>query len=154
MRRLTIDRLSMLTGDLTLEESMSTLKLAMKWNLTGVRAKTVAQCDKEIQEKSPVEKILLAKKYGVAKWLKEGCRTLSIRNAAITDEERDQLGWETYARILVVREKSFALAAVPGSVTSFCNSCRKKSLTNYTTSRADFDFDAAVHEALGDAMEE
>jgi hypothetical protein len=149
---------------LTLEESMSILKLAKKWDLASVRNKAVAQSDIEIQKKTPVEKILLAKQYGVTQWLQEGYRSLVSRENTITDEERDQLGLETFARLMVAREKSFAwaLKVSPSSTTSkgcshsiYCNHCRRNTLCSSRTqvldnvSRETFAYDATIRDLFG-----
>ncbi|VDB95538.1 unnamed protein product [Peniophora sp. CBMAI 1063] len=90
---------------LTLDEWMGVLTLAKKWNLTDMKAKAVSGSNAEVQRKSTVDKILLAKRYDVAKWLKEGYISLVWRKEPITSDERKKLGWETYARLMDVREK-------------------------------------------------
>jgi hypothetical protein len=146
---------------------MSVLKLAKKWDLTSVRNKAVAQSDIEIQKKTPVEKILLAKRYGVTKWLQEGYISLVSRDNTITDEERDQLGLETFARLMVAREKSFAwaLKASPPSSTSngcsqnlYCNycghsaTCSRTQLPQNTLTRDNFAYDATIGDVFGDEL--
>ncbi|KZV72009.1 hypothetical protein PENSPDRAFT_374187 [Peniophora sp. CONT] len=90
---------------LTLDEWMGVLTLANKWNLVNMKEKAIAGSNVEVQNKSTVDKVLLAKKYNVARWLKEGYYTLVSRKDPITPDERTKLGWETYARLLDVREK-------------------------------------------------
>ncbi|KZV72002.1 hypothetical protein PENSPDRAFT_751232 [Peniophora sp. CONT] len=90
---------------LNFDEWMGVLNLANKWNLQSTKDKAVAGSDADIQKKTVTEKILLAKKYGVAKWLKEGYCALASRKEPITPEEREQLGWETYGRLMSVRER-------------------------------------------------
>lgn len=90
---------------LTIGEWMGVLTLANKWNLSNMKEKAISGSDAEVQRKSAVDKVLLAKRYGVAKWLKEGYLTLVSRKDPITPDERKKLGWETYARLMDVREK-------------------------------------------------
>ncbi|VDB95545.1 unnamed protein product [Peniophora sp. CBMAI 1063] len=92
------------TAVLTLDEWMGVLALAKKWNLESMRDKAVAGSDAEIQKRTVIDKILIAKKYGVSQWLKEGYRALASRGGPITSQERDALGWETYGRLMHVRE--------------------------------------------------
>lgn len=96
------------TAVLNLDEWMGVLTLAKKWKLEDMKAKAVAGSDEEIQKKTVIDKILLAKKYGVAKWLKEGYCALASRKEPITALERGKIGWETYGRLMDVRERGRA----------------------------------------------
>ncbi|VDB95547.1 unnamed protein product [Peniophora sp. CBMAI 1063] len=94
-----------LAAALTLDEWMGVLKLAKKWNLESMKDKAVDGADEEIQSMPVIDKILFAQKYGVDKWLKEGYCSLARREDPITPEERVKLGWETYGRLMNVREQ-------------------------------------------------
>lgn len=83
---------------------MGAVFLAKKWDLPEVRKKSIADANREVAKKSAVEKVVLAKRYGVGKWLMEGYCALVSRKEPITDQEREVLGWETYGRLLKVRE--------------------------------------------------
>ncbi|KZV72008.1 hypothetical protein PENSPDRAFT_650097 [Peniophora sp. CONT] len=111
---------------LTVEEWMGVLTLSKKWDIGSMKDKAVAGSDEMIQKKTVVDKILLAKKFGVAKWLREGYCALVSRETLITDQERQQLGWETYGRLMNAREKCLLASHASGLSTAQkhkCNAC-------------------------------
>jgi hypothetical protein len=111
--------------EISVEEWMSVLKLCKKWNLTSMQSKAVTQSDAQIKNMSAVEKIQLAKKYDVRKWLEEGVKTLAMREDSITVEERDKLGWESYGMIMDVREKcrKWVVSDTSENSNYYCSNC-------------------------------
>lgn len=57
--------------------------------------------------KEPLQKILLGKKYGVAKWLEEGYRALILRWEGLSEEDRNALDASTQLKILHLRDKAW-----------------------------------------------
>ncbi|KZV72004.1 hypothetical protein PENSPDRAFT_684031 [Peniophora sp. CONT] len=115
---------------LNLDEWMGVLTLAKKWKLESMKDKAIAGSDAEIQKKTDIDKVLLAKKYSVAKWLKEGYCSLASREDALTPQESQELGWETCARLMFVRESGrkavvLGLSTKTASTTDVrcCNAC-------------------------------
>ena len=102
---------------------MGVLKLAKKWDLAGLRDKAVQQSDTQIQLKDPIEKILLARKYNVVKWLKEAYTTLASREHVLTADEIDQIGWETFGRLMMVRERRWRVPEPEPEATGHCDDC-------------------------------
>ncbi|KZV71999.1 hypothetical protein PENSPDRAFT_576745, partial [Peniophora sp. CONT] len=90
---------------LTVDQWMSALKLAKRWSLGDVRDKAVSGLSLQMQHKTPLEKILLAKKYDVARWFEEGLTALASLDKPIDPTIKKQLGWEIYARLMDVRER-------------------------------------------------
>jgi len=125
----------------TLEEWFSILKLAKKWDLISMRDKAISQLEAPIQEKAPIEKILLAKRYGVARWLREGYISLTSQEEAITEDEMESLGWETFGRLMQIREKD-------RPCNKKCGRCKK-----LKSNRA-FDFESAIRSTFGDAVKD
>ncbi|VDB95552.1 unnamed protein product [Peniophora sp. CBMAI 1063] len=89
----------------TLDEWTSILRLSTRWSLGSIRAATISGAKSLVNKLPIVEKILLAERCNVQEWLEEGYEALIGREAMITSEERDMLGWETYGRLMELREK-------------------------------------------------
>lgn len=102
---------------------MGVLKLAKKWDLISLRDKAVHQSDTQVQLKSPVEKILLARKYGVVKWLNEAYLALASRKEVLTPTEIEHIGWETFGKLMLVREKRLQISETPPKATVKCVQC-------------------------------
>ncbi|VDB95553.1 unnamed protein product [Peniophora sp. CBMAI 1063] len=111
-------------AELTLDEWMSVLKLAKKWNLAGLRDKAVQQSDTQVQLKTPIEKILLARQYDVGKWLNEAYIALSSREEPLSVQEVEKVGWETTAKLMMVREKRWRTPQTPPKATVKCTGCQ------------------------------
>jgi len=146
------------TADLTIEEWMSVLKLAKKWDLVSIRDKAVSQSDAQIQQKTPAEKILLAKRYTVAKWLREGYTTLVSRKEVITDDETEKLGWETFGKLMKIRESRWAQAfnSCPNcnDASPRCYNCGNYFNNGSSTNNQNFDFNSAIRDAFGDDVKD
>ena len=87
---------------------MSALKLAKRWSLSDVRDKAVSGLSLQMQHKTPIEKIVLARKYDVARWFEEGLIALASIDRPLDPAVKKQLGWEIYARLMDVRERGRA----------------------------------------------
>jgi hypothetical protein len=90
---------------MTSEEWTSTLKLSTMWEFADVR-KLAIETMSNLNLK-PTDKIILGKKYRVTPWLQQGYRALIQKPATNEDFENygSELGWETVARILRVRDR-------------------------------------------------
>lgn len=53
----------------------------------------------------PIEKILLAKKYGVSSWLLDGYAQLISQQEPLQTETLDSLDWKTKALLLSLRDR-------------------------------------------------
>jgi len=125
----------MSSASLTVDEWMSVLKLAKRWDLASMRNKAISESDSQIQQKTYVEKIMVARKYGVAKWLREGYFSL-VKGEIASDTEIEKLGWETYGRLLKIRIED-----------------HQHSINNQW-SNVTFDVDCAIRTAFGNAVED
>ena len=87
---------------------MAILKLAKLWDMPETHTKAVAGLDEEMQRRTPGEKIALAKRYDVERWFQEGFKALvKDYTTAMSTQERDLIGWETYARVLEAKQKAW-----------------------------------------------
>jgi hypothetical protein len=51
------------------------------------------------------EKVILARRYQVSKWLSDGLRALVERHAFFSDADEKELGWETIFKLCRLREE-------------------------------------------------
>ncbi|KAH6908549.1 hypothetical protein BKA70DRAFT_272301 [Coprinopsis sp. MPI-PUGE-AT-0042] len=88
---------------LSKEEWISTLKLATIWEMSKIRK---AAIEKLSDLKIPaIERVALAREYHVAAWLQEGVITLATEaHTTKVEEMATVLGWETTARIFMIRD--------------------------------------------------
>ncbi|KAI0309468.1 hypothetical protein OF83DRAFT_1072017 [Amylostereum chailletii] len=98
------------TKGMDVEEWMSVLKLANMWCLDELRLKAIDASEWLIASKTAQEKILLGKRYHVARWLIDGYVALGQRKEMISDGEREELGIETYVGLVTLRERSWEWA--------------------------------------------
>lgn len=83
------------------------LKLAKLWSLDTLRPRAIKEYEKLLSaQQSPLEKILLGKKYTISKWLIEGYEAFGKRDEMVSATERAQLGLDTYIRIVELRERA------------------------------------------------
>ncbi|KZV74171.1 hypothetical protein PENSPDRAFT_573292 [Peniophora sp. CONT] len=90
---------------LSVDEWMSVLKLCRKWGFVDLRERAVQEADTHVRDKTPLEKIVLGKKYGVTKWLEEGYCAIATRWDPLTPEERTTLDLETWLKIMRLRDR-------------------------------------------------
>ncbi|KAF9532925.1 hypothetical protein CPB83DRAFT_846598 [Crepidotus variabilis] len=86
------------------DEWLGALDLATRWSLFDI-------CNKAIHaltilnrsgSKSTIEKVLLAKKYKIDQWLREGYTTL-VQQEELKIEDVQMLGWKTVARLFAAK---------------------------------------------------
>ncbi|KAI0309402.1 hypothetical protein OF83DRAFT_1158627 [Amylostereum chailletii] len=94
------------TAMLTLDEWMSVLKLAKIWSLDSLRPKAIEESEKLFVTQSPLEKIILGKKYNISKWLIEGYEAFGKRDGMVSATERAKLGIDTYVGLVELRERA------------------------------------------------
>ncbi|KAH6908499.1 hypothetical protein BKA70DRAFT_1280028 [Coprinopsis sp. MPI-PUGE-AT-0042] len=88
---------------LSKEEWISVLKLSTIWQMD--KAKNLSIASLSGLALSPIEKIDLARKYRIPNWLREGVTSLAESFGDKTISEiADQIGWQTTALILFVRD--------------------------------------------------
>ncbi|KAH6908516.1 hypothetical protein BKA70DRAFT_271862 [Coprinopsis sp. MPI-PUGE-AT-0042] len=87
------------------DEWASVLKLSTTWQMDQVRQLAIEQLSG--LDLSPIEKVIFAREYRVLKWLTEGVSTLAAGFSEYKFEDiAKELGWETTARILSVRDEA------------------------------------------------
>ncbi|KAJ7464530.1 hypothetical protein FB451DRAFT_1263750 [Mycena latifolia] len=92
------------------EEWISVLKLSTLWRFLDARDLAIQQLT-ERGGLGSVERILLARQYDVAPWLRLGYTELARREEGISLEDAEKIGWETTVRLYHTREaaiKSYA----------------------------------------------
>ncbi|KAI0030636.1 hypothetical protein K488DRAFT_24279, partial [Vararia minispora EC-137] len=90
--------------ELSTDEWMAVLKLANKWRLTGLEQTATQNSESHILSLEPIDKIIIAKKVRVARWLREAYGQIGRRKEAISAEEKAKLDTETYVRLLELRD--------------------------------------------------
>jgi len=86
------------------EEWVSVLKLSTIWDMTKIRQCAIHWLSTNVTL-SPIEKILLARAHRIGAWLEEAVTNLTVCKPADmpTLEDLATLGWETVARIFLIR---------------------------------------------------
>ncbi|KAJ6530032.1 hypothetical protein DFH09DRAFT_1411502 [Mycena vulgaris] len=87
------------------EHWISVLKLATMWRLIKARDVAISQLDAQV--KNDVEGIMLGRKYHVSDWLRSGYLAVAIREAGMSPQDAEMIGWETAVKIYRVREAFF-----------------------------------------------
>jgi hypothetical protein len=95
------------------DELISVLKLSTMWKLTVLRHFAINQLTSI--EMTAIDKIVLAKTYNVADWLRCGCIELVTRQAKLSLEEAEVIGYLSALRIFQVREDSLKCGDVGAS---------------------------------------
>ncbi|KAJ6456079.1 hypothetical protein C8R45DRAFT_580814 [Mycena sanguinolenta] len=90
---------------LTKDDWISVLKLSTQWRFLAVRNLAIQRLD-DHDDIEIVERILLARQYDVAGWLRKGYTALAERTQGITSEEAKRIGWETAFLLSQVRENA------------------------------------------------
>jgi len=115
--------------ELTQQEWISVLKLSTMWEFTDIRAKAIQELSKEDMGMGTIKKIECARSFEVKGWLLEGYIELLKRAETITYEEAECLGWQTTAKLLLLREKY--LSTINTQIVT-CGGCRGQSCSLYT----------------------
>ncbi|KAJ7812016.1 hypothetical protein B0H14DRAFT_2858373 [Mycena olivaceomarginata] len=87
------------------DEWISVLKLSTQWRFLDARKLAIQQ----LQSRSDiegVERVVLARQYDVAAWLRIGYTELVQRRDVISREEAEKIGWQTAFLLGQVREKA------------------------------------------------
>ncbi|KAJ7250483.1 hypothetical protein B0H12DRAFT_1120558 [Mycena haematopus] len=88
---------------MTKGEWISVLKLSTQWYFLDARDLAIKQLNDQGDIRS-VERILLARQYDVAGWLRMGYNDLAKREEGISLEDAATIGWETMVRLYQTRE--------------------------------------------------
>jgi hypothetical protein len=87
------------------EQWLSVLKLSTLWEFDEIRKKAIAELSKVNMDTA--DKVVLARSYRVGDWLYEGYTALVKREAGLSSEEAEKLGYETAFRLCQRREDTF-----------------------------------------------
>jgi hypothetical protein len=87
------------------DEWISVLKLSTQWRFLDARKLAIQQLQSRSDINS-VERIVLARQYDVAAWLRTGYIELVQRRDIISREEAEKIGWQTAFLLGQVREKA------------------------------------------------
>lgn len=108
------------------------LKLSTMWEFTDIRAKAIQELSTKDMGMGIIEKVECARSFDVKDWLSEGYVEFLRRPETITREEAERLGWQTAAKLLLLREKYLSTI---NSQISTCGGCGRKSCALYTYCR-------------------
>ncbi|KZP25161.1 hypothetical protein FIBSPDRAFT_1009241, partial [Athelia psychrophila] len=86
----------------TVDEWSSILHLADKWSFESIRALAITQL---VPIASPIDKIVLGRRYGVNAWLPGAYGTVCVRPTALTLDEGRRLGVDDVVRINAIRQE-------------------------------------------------
>ncbi|KAF7370263.1 hypothetical protein MSAN_00657500 [Mycena sanguinolenta] len=94
------------------DEWISVLKLSTQWYFLDARDLAIKQLN-DRPDIGGVERILLARQYDVATWLRKGYNDLAKREEGLSLEDAAKIGWETTVRLYQTREA--AIKSYPGN---------------------------------------
>ncbi|KAK7024955.1 hypothetical protein R3P38DRAFT_3356199 [Favolaschia claudopus] len=97
------------------DDWISVLKLSTQWYFIDARELAIQQLN-DRPEIGSIERILLARQYDVAAWLRMGYNDLARREEGISLEDAAKIGWETTVRLYQTREaaiKSYSATSYP-----------------------------------------
>ena len=89
-------------GASSVEEWSSILHLADKWKFESIRGLSITQLSPIA---SPIDKIVIGRRYGIADWLPGAYQAVYIRPDALTLEEGRRLGVDDVIRIHTIRQR-------------------------------------------------
>ncbi|KAJ7020613.1 hypothetical protein C8F04DRAFT_290901 [Mycena alexandri] len=121
------------------EDWISVLKLSTQWYFLDARELAIQQLTNRTDIGS-VERILLARQYDVATWLRMGYTDLARREEGISLEDAAKIGWETTVRLYQTREaaiKSYT-QSYPNRHSQYGNQSRFQQADVEGTFREDF----------------
>jgi hypothetical protein len=104
------------TYNISLDEWISLLSISTRFNFDKVRQRAIREIDSSERYRgqlSPVDKIVLAKKFGVPSWLDPCYEALRDRPSGLNDEEAENLGAKTTNHIWKMRELAYRGVARP-----------------------------------------
>ncbi|KAJ6565097.1 hypothetical protein B0H10DRAFT_2113908 [Mycena sp. CBHHK59/15] len=111
--------------DMPNDDWISVLKLSTLWYFLDARDLAIRQLTGRAI--GSVDRIMLARKYDVAPWLRSGYTELARREEGISLEDAAKIGWETTVMLYQTRE-----AAIKGFLTTH------RSYNNYQDNRFQF----------------
>ncbi|KAJ7631360.1 hypothetical protein DFH06DRAFT_1005297 [Mycena polygramma] len=85
------------------DDWISVLKLSTLWYFLDARDLAIKQLN-DRGDIGSVERILLARQYDVASWLRMGYTDLARREEGISLEDAEKIGWQTTVRLYQTRE--------------------------------------------------
>ncbi|KAK0241285.1 hypothetical protein EDD85DRAFT_818304 [Armillaria nabsnona] len=111
--------------DLSVNGWVSVLALSSLWRMS-VRKTAMERLTSRLSQISPVDRILLGRRYSVADWISSGYEELASRAGVVSLDEAEKVGLGTALRIEHVRESLFT---APGrnqqnQGSYYCNNCR------------------------------
>lgn len=101
LQRLAIEKISSLP--VTVEEWVSVLKISTSWAVPEIRETAIQRLS--MFKIEPVDKVILATEYKVAKWLLEGYTELVLRSTTLSDQDEKRLGFKAASKLYRIREK-------------------------------------------------
>ena len=104
LRKIVMEKMSKLRANVTVEEWIAVLDMSVLLQLSDVRAMAIERLS-SYGNTIGVDKILMARRYKMEKWFKEGCRELVTRDKCFSDEEEDRLGWKTVSKLYRARDQ-------------------------------------------------
>ncbi|KII91624.1 hypothetical protein PLICRDRAFT_51762 [Plicaturopsis crispa FD-325 SS-3] len=90
--------------DPSLDEWTALLSIASHFGMASLRERAIAEIDDFSEGVEPVDKILLARKYGVEAWLAPAYVALCRRENALDEGEGERLGMDTTVKLFRARE--------------------------------------------------
>jgi len=109
--------------NLTQQDWISALKLSTLWEFNNIRERAIQELLKEEMKMGTFEKIECGKSYQAKEMLLEGYTELLKRTETITAEEAKRLGWETAAKLLLLREE-YITSQYSNLNRQYCARCR------------------------------
>ncbi|KAG6834339.1 hypothetical protein H0H93_010354 [Arthromyces matolae] len=85
-------------------EWISVLKLSSLWTMIDLRERAIDS----LRSLESIQKVLLARTYGISTWLHSGYVDLASRNAALSIEDAHSLGLETAVKLIDIRERRYS----------------------------------------------
>ncbi|KAK0459147.1 uncharacterized protein EV420DRAFT_1269456, partial [Desarmillaria tabescens] len=80
--------------ELSINGWISVLALSNIWRMTAVRKTAIQRLTNSLSQISPVERILLGRKYSVAPWVSSGYEELASRTEVVSFEDAERIGVE------------------------------------------------------------
>jgi len=104
LRKIVMEKMSKLRVIVTAEQWIAVLDMSVLLQLSEARTLAIERLS-SYSNTVGVDKILLARRYKVEKWFREGCRELVTRDKCFSDEEEDRLGWKTVSKLYRARDQ-------------------------------------------------
>jgi hypothetical protein len=92
------------------EEWISILKLSTMWEFSYARDLAIKELSGRAMD--PITKVLLARQYGIPKWLLAAYHELVNRKELVSCDEAQQLGLNVAIQIFHIREKAISARVV------------------------------------------